>query len=87
MKIIPYVMTWDGLFTKYHKRHSTEIGIQPRVEAYIQSLVLKKTLESISFKRRQSIEDEDGYEDIEQLARRMVETTTGTTESYDQRKK
>ena len=47
VKIIPYVMTWEGLVTKYHKKHRNEIGIQPKTEVYIQSLVLKKTFESI----------------------------------------
>ena len=52
VKIVPYVMTWDGLVTKYHKKDSSKIGIIPKVEAYIQFLVLKKTLESLSFERR-----------------------------------
>ncbi|KAI4292954.1 hypothetical protein PAPHI01_2228 [Pancytospora philotis] len=51
-KIIPYVMTWDGVVTKFHRRHSTEIGLSDFVEAYIQTIVLKKTLESISFEYR-----------------------------------
>ena len=25
VKIIPYVMTWEGLVTKYHKKHISEI--------------------------------------------------------------
>ena len=27
VKIIPYVMTWEGLVTKYHKKYRDEIGI------------------------------------------------------------
>ena len=61
VKIIPYVMTWEGLVTKYHKKHRSEIGISTKTEAYIQSLVLKKTLESISFDRRRGIEEDDGH--------------------------
>ena len=38
VKIIPYVMTWEGLVTKYHKKHRGEIGISLNTEAYIQSL-------------------------------------------------
>ncbi|EQB62136.1 hypothetical protein NAPIS_ORF00285 [Vairimorpha apis BRL 01] len=45
-------MTWDGVVTTYHKRYIKELGIQPSLEAYIQSVVLKKTLESISLERR-----------------------------------
>ena len=51
-KIIPYVLTWDGIVTTFHKRYSKEIGITDSVEAYIQSIVLKKTLESIFFDYR-----------------------------------
>ena len=52
VKIIPFMITWNGVVTKYYKKHSKEIGLQPEVEAYIQTVVLKKTLESISFERR-----------------------------------
>ena len=34
VSIIPYVMTWEGLVTKYHKRHMKEIGIETKTEAY-----------------------------------------------------
>jgi hypothetical protein len=73
VKIIPYVMTWEGLVTKYHKKHRGEIGIQPKTEAYIQSIVLKKTLESISFDRRRGIEEEDGHNEVEELINKMVD--------------
>ena len=52
VKIIQFVMTWNGVVTKYHKKHSKEIDLQPELKAYIQTVVLKKTLESISFERR-----------------------------------
>ncbi|KAM0677274.1 hypothetical protein BDAP_001199 [Binucleata daphniae] len=48
VEIIPYVLIWDGTVTKYHKTYRTRIGLDKNVEAYIQSLTLKKTLESIS---------------------------------------
>ncbi|KAI5168711.1 hypothetical protein PAEPH01_0352 [Pancytospora epiphaga] len=44
-RIIPYVMTWDRVVTKYHRKHSKDIGI---TESYIQMIMLKKTLESRS---------------------------------------
>ncbi|EQB62390.1 hypothetical protein NAPIS_ORF00032 [Vairimorpha apis BRL 01] len=37
-KIIPYVMTWDGVVTTYHKKYIKKLRIQPSLEAYIQSL-------------------------------------------------
>ena len=52
VKIIPYVITWDAVVTIYHKKYINELGITPKIEAYIQSIVLKKTLESIFLGRR-----------------------------------
>ncbi len=51
-KIIPYVITWDGIVTKYHKQYSKQLEIPPSVEAYIRYVTLKKTLESISLDYR-----------------------------------
>jgi hypothetical protein len=49
------------LVTKiYKKKHRNETEITSKTEAYIQSLVLKKTYESISFERRRGLEEEDG---------------------------
>jgi hypothetical protein len=48
-RIILYVLTWDGIVTKFHKTYSKEIGLTTKIEAYIQYVVLKKTLESISY--------------------------------------
>ena len=76
VKIIPYVMTWEGLVTKYHKKHRNEIGISTKTEAYIQSLVLKKTLESISFDRRRGIEEEDGHNEVDALVNRIAVALT-----------
>ncbi|KAI5169548.1 hypothetical protein PAEPH01_0802 [Pancytospora epiphaga] len=45
-------MTRDGVVTNYHKQYSREIGFTDSVEAYIRTIVLKKTLESISFEYR-----------------------------------
>ncbi|TBU11486.1 hypothetical protein CWI38_1182p0010, partial [Hamiltosporidium tvaerminnensis] len=56
VEIIPYVMTWDGIVTKYHKSHLKRLEIPMNVEAYIQSIVLKKTVETISFDRRRGLE-------------------------------
>ncbi|KAF7683156.1 hypothetical protein TCON_1633 [Astathelohania contejeani] len=57
-KIILYVMTWDGVVTKYHRNYLKKLNIIPTIEAYIQSTVLKKTLETISLEYRRSIEDD-----------------------------
>ncbi|KAK1350784.1 hypothetical protein LUQ84_000064 [Hamiltosporidium tvaerminnensis] len=49
-------MTWDGIVTKYHKYHLKRLEIHMNCEAYIQSIVLKKTVETISFDRRRGLE-------------------------------
>ncbi|TBU20382.1 hypothetical protein CWI38_0079p0030 [Hamiltosporidium tvaerminnensis] len=49
VEIIPYVMTWDGIVTN-------TIKIPMNVEAYIRSIVLKKTVETISFDRRRGLD-------------------------------
>ena len=77
VKIIPYVMTWEGLVTNYHRKHSKEIGIQPKVEAYIQSIVLKKTFESISLGYRRGLEEDDDHEDVEEMVKRTSEAAEG----------
>jgi hypothetical protein len=51
-KIIPYVMTWDGIVTKFHQKYSKEIALTTKIESYIQYIVLKKTLERKSFEYR-----------------------------------
>ncbi|KAF7684515.1 hypothetical protein TCON_0291 [Astathelohania contejeani] len=33
--IIPYVMTWDGVVTKYHRNYLKELNITFTIEAYI----------------------------------------------------
>ncbi|WUR03224.1 reverse transcriptase [Vairimorpha necatrix] len=66
-RIVPYVMTWDGVVTKYHRKYIRELEIQPYLEAYIQSIVMKKTLESISLERRRGYDQEDAGE--EEVAR------------------
>ncbi|KAM0677690.1 hypothetical protein BDAP_001592 [Binucleata daphniae] len=58
VKILPYFMIWEGIVTKCHKKYSREIGIQPKTQAYIQSLVLRMTLESLFFDKRRGLEED-----------------------------
>ncbi|KAL4701942.1 hypothetical protein ACJJTC_001826 [Scirpophaga incertulas] len=43
----------------------------------ISSLVLKKTLESISFERRHGLEEDDGHNEVEALVSKIGEMSTG----------
>ena len=56
-RIIPYVLTWDGIVTKFHKSYAKEIGLTAKIQSYIQFIVLKKTLESISYDYRRGGEE------------------------------
>ncbi|TBU06805.1 hypothetical protein CWI39_0421p0020 [Hamiltosporidium magnivora] len=64
VEIIPYVMTWDGIVTKYLKSHLKRLEIPMNVEAYIQSIVLKKTVETISFDLRRGLDVNGCYYEI-----------------------
>jgi hypothetical protein len=71
-RIIPYVMTRDGVVTNFHRRYRNDPGITPIIEAYIQSRVLKTMLEAISFEKRRGIpdgyrRDDEIYKAVERL--------------------
>ncbi|TBU07292.1 hypothetical protein CWI39_0339p0010 [Hamiltosporidium magnivora] len=63
VEIIPYEMAWDGIVTKYHKSHLKSLEIPMNVEAYIQSLVLRNTAETVSFNRRRRHESGSNSEE------------------------
>ena len=43
--------------TKFHKTYTKEIGLTSKIQSYIQFIVLKKTLESISYDYRRGGEE------------------------------
>ena len=45
-------MTWEGVVTNYYKKYFKELEISNSIETYIQTIVLIKMLESISFDYR-----------------------------------
>ena len=59
VEIIPFVITWDGLVTRYNKNYSIMLGINPKIFSYIQTVPLKKTLESISLDFRRNFDNKD----------------------------
>ncbi len=61
-RIILYVVTWDVIVTKFHKSYVKGFGLKPKIESSIQFIVLKKTLESISFSYRR-----DGDETTQEI--------------------
>ena len=47
VRTIPVVMTWDGLVTRHFKGYMKQLDVNDRLMAYMQSVVLKRTCESI----------------------------------------
>lgn len=75
VKIIPYVITWDGIVTIYHEKYRKMLKIEDHIEAYIQSLLLRKTFESICidyrvFKEISYVERQRAIEDA--VEKRLV---------------
>ncbi len=52
-------MAWDGIVTKVNKHYLKEIEITTSIETYMQSIVLKKTLQCISFDYRNEEPDNE----------------------------
>jgi hypothetical protein len=52
--IIHYVLTWDGIVTSFHKMYQKKLGVDRYIGAYMQSVVSKRTFESISLEFRRS---------------------------------
>ena len=63
--IIPFVMTLNGLVTKYNKNYSYTLDINSKIFSYIKIVSLKKTLESISLDfRRKFVNKDERYEEL-----------------------
>ena len=62
------------MVSKYHSKYLKELGVKHSIEAYIQSQVLKRTLEAVSFERRRGILD--GIE-VENAIERLEDADTG----------
>ena len=75
VKIVPFVITWDGVVTKYNKDYRETLKITDKMLAYIQTVVLKKTLETISSEYRQnrSYQPSKKQEEEKELVERLYE--------------
>jgi hypothetical protein len=62
-------MTWDGMATNFCRRSRNNSGATSTIEAYVQSRVVKTTLEAVFFEKRQGILD--GYSEDDE-ARKEV---------------
>ncbi len=48
-----------GVVTAYYMKHIQELAFKPTLKVYSQSIVLKKTLESISLERSRRLNQDD----------------------------
>ncbi|KAM0687072.1 hypothetical protein COBT_001696, partial [Conglomerata obtusa] len=58
-RIVPYVITWDGLMMMFYKQYCILLEIPAETDAYFQTIALKKTLELMPLDRRRGIGEED----------------------------
>jgi hypothetical protein len=72
-KIIPYVMTWDGIVTNFHSHYKKELRLDNRVEAYIQARILKMTLESCSMEARRGVDQLETPQEERQIVNKGSE--------------
>ncbi|KAK1939482.1 hypothetical protein X943_000424 [Babesia divergens] len=47
IRLIPYVMTCDGLVTRYHRNYRQELGVPDRMEGQIQRICLQQTYDFV----------------------------------------
>ncbi|XP_029654846.1 uncharacterized protein LOC115228394 [Octopus sinensis] len=47
VKIVPIVITWDGIVSTFYCKYMELLGIEERVRSYIQTVTLEATLESM----------------------------------------
>lgn len=50
VKVIPFVMAWDGQVTEFNKNYRGVLGITPEIFGYIQTICLNNTLECLRYK-------------------------------------
>ncbi|CDR96660.1 hypothetical protein BBBOND_0305640 [Babesia bigemina] len=62
IRVIPYVMTWEGIVTKEHSKYVRDLGISDRTEAHEQRVVIQET-DKIVMRDMKPREDYDSVED------------------------
>ena len=68
--------------TKCHKKYISELDVPPNVEAYIQTRVLRRTLESVSFEARRGILGEGDGEQINTTVEELVAKLGTETQAH-----
>ncbi|AFZ79738.1 hypothetical protein BEWA_001910 [Theileria equi strain WA] len=69
---VPIVYSWDGLVTKYHAKHLEKIAVPIKIRAYMQTRVLRTTLDSVTHDRRRGVEEREPEEKLEDIFERFL---------------
>ena len=59
-RIIPFVITWDGIVTTFHKNYCMQLGVDDSILPHMQFKAIKMTLESMSFDHCRRIQTNEG---------------------------
>ena len=72
------VLTWDGLVTHHFKKYMKKLELKNRLLGYIQSVVLKRTCESILIDCRRGDDEMWMEEELSDIMERMETNPDGT---------
>ena len=62
--------------TKYHKKYLKELDVPSEVEAYMQGLTLRKTLELISLEKRRGFDEDEREEMIQDSIKELCKISS-----------
>ena len=80
--IIPVVMTWDCLVTRHFKRYMKQLQVKDKLVAYMQSVLLKRTCESILVDQQLDWLEEEASELMAHLEMRTDEADDNIDSMY-----
>ncbi|XP_029657411.1 uncharacterized protein LOC115231549 [Octopus sinensis] len=67
VNIIPVVLAWDGIVSKYFKKYLDSIRVREHLIAYMQSIALKRTMESTVLDFRSGLSQMDYEARVEEV--------------------
>ena len=76
VKILPLIFTWDGLISNRTARSLRYMGLAMNEIAYLQTRIIKRTLETMSLGERRSLDDRLLTEDVNTSIRNLQKNLT-----------
>ncbi|XP_029653964.1 uncharacterized protein LOC115227195 [Octopus sinensis] len=81
--IIPIVLTWDGIVSKFYKSYMERLKLDASTRSYIQSLTIKKTLEAMLVEHKHGVEIEKHEEQVSRATNHLLKLARETTDPSD----